>query len=389
MQISELAKSITKSKIRVMYDLARKKEHVLSFTVGEPDFMTPKPIIDKANEYLSKGYTKYTPNPGIMELREAIAEKFSPALKRKIDPETEIIVTVGATEAILVAMQTVMNPGDNIILADPYFTSYTNQIKICHCNANLVPAKEENDFCMRAEDIEAAVNERTKMLLLNSPCNPTGAEYCVEELEQIAKIAVKHDLVVISDEVYNTIRYTDEPYVSIATMPGMAERTIVVNAFSKAYAMPGWRLGYAIGPAELISMMPKTHDVTVACVNAPHQYAGAWALRNCDEEVARMREIFRKRKDLIVAGVNGIPGLKCFEPKGAFYLWINIKEFGATSEEFCFDLLEDQNMAIVPGSGFGAYGEGYVRMTYAADEAAIQEGIRRLEAYVKKLRARK
>ncbi len=389
MQISELAQSITKSKIRVMYDLAGKKENVLSFTVGEPDFMTPKPIIDKANEYLSKGYTKYTPNPGILELREAIAEKFGPELKRRIDPETEIIVTVGATEAILVAMQTVMNPGDNIILADPYFTSYINQIKICHCSANLVPAREENAFCMTAEDIEAAVNGRTRMLLLNSPCNPTGAEYSAEELEQIARIAVKYDLVVISDEVYNTIRFGDEPYVSIAAMPGMAERTIVVNAFSKSYAMPGWRLGYAIGPAELITMMPKTHDVTVACVNAPHQYAGAWALRNCDGEVAGMREIFRKRRDLIVEGVNAIPGLKCFKPKGAFYLWINIKEFGASSEEFCFDLLEEQNMAIVPGSGFGAYGEGYVRMTYAADEETIREGIRRLSVFVNNLQRRR
>ena len=385
MQISELAKSITKSKIRVMYDLARKKGNVLSFTVGEPDFMTPKPIIDKANEYLSKGYTKYTPNPGIIELREAIAEKFSPMLKRAINPENEIIVTVGATEAILVAMQTVMNPGDNIILADPYFTSYINQIKICHCEANLVRAKEENDFCMTAEDIEAAINNRTRMLLINTPCNPTGAEIPEEELEKIAKIAVKHDLVVISDEVYNTIRYTDKPFVSIATMPGMAERTIVINAFSKAYAMPGWRLGYAIGPAELISMMPKTHDVTVACVNAPFQYAGAYALKYCDDQVIEMREKFRRRKDLIVSGINAIPGLSCFEPKGAFYLWINIKKLGITSEEFCFGLLEDQSMAVVPGSGFGEGGEGYVRMTYAADEAAISEGIKRMAAYVAKI----
>ena len=223
------------------------------------------------------------------------------------------------------------------------------------------------------------------MLLINTPCNPTGAEIPEEELEKIAKIAVKYDLVVISDEVYNTIRYTDKPFVSIATMPGMAERTIVINAFSKAYAMPGWRLGYAIGPAELISMMPKTHDVTVACVNAPFQYAGAYALKNCDDQVIEMREKFRRRKDLIVSGINAIPGLSCFEPKGAFYLWINIKKLGITSEEFCFGLLEDQSMAVVPGSGFGEGGEGYVRMTYAADEAAISEGIKRMAAYVAKI----
>lgn len=387
MQLSELAKSINKSKIRVMYDRARlmDADDILSFTVGEPDFATPKDIIDKANAYLSMGYTKYTPNSGVQELRDAIAEKFSPQI-RPINPQTEVMITMGATEAILVAMQIVLNPGDEIIAIAPMFASYLNQFKIVGCVPKIVNTTEENGFIPTAEQIEAAIGPKTKMLLLNSPCNPTGAEIPPEELRKIADVAVRHDLVVITDEVYKTIRYSDKPYVSIASMPGMAERTIVVDAFSKTYAMAGWRLGYAIGPEWLISKMPSTHDVTVACVNAPFQYAGAYALRNCDDEVLEMREKFRKRKDLIVSGIRSIPGMSCLDPAGTFYLWVNIKQLGMKSEDFCFDLLDKAHVAIVPGTGFGEAGEGYVRITYAANEDMLSRGIERISKYVASIR---
>ena len=386
MQLSELAKSINKSKIRVMYDRARLlgADDILSFTVGEPDFPTPKDIIDVANDYLSKGYTKYTPNPGIPELQDAIAEKFSPQI-RPINPRTEVMVTMGATEAILVAMQVVMNPGDEIIAIAPMFASYLNQFKIVGCVPRIVNTTEENGFIPTAEQIEAAVTPRTKMILLNSPCNPTGAEIPLEQLKKIAEVAIRHDLVVISDEVYKTIRYSNSPYVSIGSLPGMAERTVVVDAFSKTYAMAGWRLGYAIGPEWLISKMPTTHDVTVACVNAPFQYAGAYALRNCDEEAFEMREKFRKRKDLIVSGIRTIPGMSCLNPAGTFYLWVNIKALGKSSEEFCFDLLDKAHVAIVPGTGFGDAGEGYVRITYAANEDMLSRGLERIDKYVRAL----
>lgn len=386
MQLSELAKSIHKSKIRVMYDRARLMgaDDILSFTVGEPDFATPKDIIDVANSYLSKGYTKYTPNSGIQELRDAVAEKFSPQI-RPIDPQTEVMITMGATEAILVAMQIVLNPGDEIIAVAPMFASYLNQFKIVGCVPRIVNTTEETGFVPTAEQIEAAIGPRTKMLLLNSPCNPTGAEIPPGELERIAEVAVRHDLVVISDEVYKTIRYSDRPYVSIASLPGMAERTIVVDAFSKTYAMAGWRLGYAIGPEWLISKMPSTHDVTVACVNAPYQYAGAYALRSCDAEALEMREKFRRRKDLIVAGIRSIPGMTCLDPAGTFYLWVNIKALGMQSEAFCFDLLDKAHVAIVPGTGFGEAGEGYVRITYAASEDMLSRGLERIERYVRSL----
>lgn len=386
MQLSELAKSINKSKIRVMYDRARLlgADDILSFTVGEPDFATPKDIIDVANDYLSRGYTKYTPNPGIPELQDAIAEKFSPQI-RPINPRTEVMVTMGATEAILVAMQVVMNPGDEIIAIAPMFASYLNQFKIVRCVPKIVNTTEETGFIPTAEQIEAAITPRTKMILLNSPCNPTGAEIPPEQLKKIAEIAIRHDLVVISDEVYKTIRYSDTPYVSIASLPGMAERTVVVDAFSKTYAMAGWRLGYAIGPEWLISKMPTTHDVTVACVNAPFQYAGAYALRNCDAEALEMREKFRKRKDLIVSGIRSIPGMRCLDPAGTFYLWVNIKDLGKSSEEFCFDLLDKAHVAIVPGTGFGEAGEGYVRITYAANEDMLSRGLERIDKYVRAL----
>lgn len=387
MELSKLAQSINKSKIRVMYDRARLMgvDDILSFTVGEPDFATPKDIIDKANEYLSMGYTKYTPNSGIQELRDAIAEKFSPQI-RPINPQTEVMVTMGATEAILVAMQIVLNPGDEIIAIAPMFASYLNQFKIVGCVPKIVNTTEEQGFIPTAEQIEAAIGPKTKMLLLNSPCNPTGAEIPESELRRIADVAIRHDLIVITDEVYKTIRYSDKPYVSIASMPGMAERTIVVDAFSKTYAMAGWRLGYAIGPEWLISKMPSTHDVTVACVNAPFQYAGAYALRNCDAEALEMREMFRKRKDLIVSGIRSIPGMTCLDPAGTFYLWVNIKQLGKSSDEFCFDLLEKEHVAVVPGTGFGEAGEGYIRITYAANEDMLSRGLERISRYVASIR---
>lgn len=386
MELSNLSKSIEKSKIRVMYDKARlmQADDILSFTVGEPDFATPKDIIDVANEYLSRGYTKYTPNSGIDELHDAIAEKFSPLI-RPINPKTEVMITMGATEAILVAMLTVLNPGDEIIAIAPMFASYLSQFKIVGCFPKIISTTEENGFIPTAAQIEAAIGPKTKMLLLNSPCNPTGAEIPLDELKRIAEVAVRHDLIVVSDEVYKTIRYSDKPYVSIGALPGMAERTIIADAFSKAYAMAGWRVGYAIGPEWLIGAMPKTHDVMVACVNAPYQYAGAYALRNCEAEAREICEKFRKRKDFIVSGIRSIPGMRCLEPAGAFYLWVNIQQFGMKSEDFCFDLLEKAHVATVPGTGFGDAGEGYIRITYAANENMLGEGIERIAHYVKRL----
>lgn len=387
MEVSKLAQSIQKSKIRVMYDLAaqQKDKEILNFTLGEPDFKTPQSIIDECTKYFNMGYTKYTPNSGIPELKQCIADMYEPIVKHSINPESEVIVTVGATEALLVAMQTIMNPGDEIILFDPSFPSYATQAKICQCNARYVTTLEENGWEPKIEDIKAAITERTKMILLNSPCNPTGAMLSREKLEEIAALCVEYDLVAISDEVYKDIRYNKEEYVSIASLPQMAERTIVVNAFSKTYAMPGWRLGYAVGPGWIISSMPKTHDANVVCVCAPFQYAGVHALKCCGNDVTKMVKAFEQRKNLVYNGINSIEGLSAIEPKGAFYLFFNIKKTGLTSEEFAHQLLEETGVVLVPGSGFGLHGEGYIRMSYASDEEALRKGIQRIKEFVDSL----
>ncbi len=370
-----------------MYDRAREinANDMLSFTVGEPDFSTPAPIANEACRCIQAGMSKYTPNSGIDEFKEAIAEKFSKTI-HPINPKTEVLVTVGAAEAIFTAMMTILNPGDEIIIPSPAWTNYDGQVKIVRAVQKSVITTEETNFMPTAELIEEQIGPRTKMLLLNSPNNPTGMEISTDELKRVAEVAVKHDLIVISDEVYKTIRYSDEPFVSIASLPGMAERTIVVDALSKAYASPGWRVGYAIGPEWLMKNMPKTHDCTVTGVCAPFQYAGAYALRYCDREAREMRDKFLERRNFLVSKIKEIEGLKCFEPAGAFYLWIGIKDLGIPSEDFCFGLLEKEHMAIVPGSGFGPAGEGYVRFTYATDIETLGKGVERLKRYVQSIK---
>lgn len=383
METSKLTRQIQKSKIRVMYDLARKKENVLNFTVGEPDFMTPKEIVEVSNRYFSEGYTKYTPNAGVRELTEAIAQKYESVTGRNIQADSQVIVTVGATEALLVAMQTVMDPGDEILICGPYFPSYINQIFICHCKPVIVPTAEEDGWMPKAEEIEKQMTPRTKMLLLNSPCNPTGAVIDETTLREIAALCVRHQIVVISDEVYKDIRYNEEPYFSIASVEGMEELTVIVNSFSKTYAMPGWRVGYAVGPEWILSQMPKTHDVTAACVCAPFQYAGAYALRHCDARVEEMVAKFKARRDLVYQGINSIDGLSAVQPQGAFYLFFNIKKLGMTSEEFAYELLDKEGVVLVPGTGFGEEGEGYIRFTYAADEESLKRGLERIQRFVR------
>lgn len=382
-EISELSKSIVKSKIRVMYDRAREinAADILNFTVGEPDFTTPGRIAAVACECIQSGMSKYTPNSGIDEFKEAIAEKFSKTL-HPINSRTEVLITIGASEAIFTAMMTVLNPGDEIIIPSPAWTNYDGQVKIVRGIHKPVITSEENNFIPTAEQIASQIGPKTKMLLLNSPNNPTGKEIPTDELKKIAEVAINHDLIVISDEVYKTIRYSESPYVSIASLPGMAERTIVVDSLSKAFASPGWRVGYAIGPEWLMKNMPKTHDCTVTGVCAPFQYAGAYALRNCDREAREMRDKFLERRNFLISKIREIRGLKYFEPDGAFYLWISIKDLKIPSEDFCFGLLAKEHMAIVPGSGFGAAGEGYIRFTYATGIDKLAEGCERLKRYV-------
>lgn len=386
MKISKLAQKIQKAKIRVMYDMAREMDDVINLTVGEPDFRTPKEIIEVSNQHFAAGETAYTPNMGIAELREAVANYYTGILERRIDAGKNVMITVGAQEALAVTMQVLLDPGDEVLLCEPYYVSYLGQIYLSGCEPAFVETTEENEWIPTMEALEEAVTEKTRLMIINSPNNPTGAEIDKAGLERIAEFAVKHDLVVISDEPYNKIRYSKDPFVSIASLPGMEERTLVVNSFSKTYAMPGWRVGYAVGPEWIIREMPKTHDITVSCVPEPFQRAGAYALRNCDDAVNEMAAKYRRRRDLVVEGINSIEGLSCIPPKGTFYLFFNIKALGISSEEFAFDLLKKEHLALVPGSGFGDLGEGYVRLTFAKDEKTLSEAIERIRRYVEKRR---
>ncbi len=380
---SKLAQSIKKAKIRVMYDLAREMDDVISLTVGEPDFQTPQKIIDVSTHYFNQGLTKYTPNDGMAVLKEAIADTYEPILGRRVDPKDQVMITVGAQEALVVTMQVTLDPGDEDLICTPHYPSYIYQAYICHATPVLVQTREENGWMPLVSDIKDKVTDKTKMLILTSPCNPTGGEIDRKTLEEIAAFVRDKDIIVISDECYNRIRYSDEPFTSIASFEGMEEKTVVINSFSKTYAMPGWRMGFAIGPKWIVEQMPKTHDVTVSCVCAPFQYAAAFALKNCDDEVAEMLAKYRRRRDIIYKGINSIDGLSAIEPKGAFYLFFNIKETGMTSEDFAFSMLREERLALVPGDGFGEAGEGYIRLTYAASEDSLERALERIDRFMK------
>ena len=382
--ISNVAQSITRSAIRRMYDMAFEYKDTISFTVGEPDFVTPQNIIDVACEHLKLGETHYTPNSGINPLKEAIARKFSKEI-HPIDPVTEVVVTCGASEALLLVMQAVLNPGDEVLLCNPYWTSYMGQIKIVNAVPKFIHVKEEDGFVLDCDELERNITSKSKLLILNSPSNPTGSVVELEALKRIAQIAIKHNLIVISDEVYKKIIYDDIQYVSIASLPGMAERTIVVDSFSKSYAMTGWRLGFAFGPKEIIREMVKIHEASVSCISSPYQYAGVEALENSDHCIAEIVEKFRVRRELITKGINRIKGLSCKPPKGAFYLFVNIKELGIPSEQFAVELLKKTGVVLVPGAGFGVSGEGYIRMSFATNEQNITEGLNRIDSFVNSL----
>lgn len=382
MQLSKLAQHQTGSIIRQMFNRALEIPDTISFTVGEPDFITPSPIIDVACENWKRGLTHYTPNSGIAELRKAIAQYHQNDLMP--DPDTQIMVGCGATEVIQMALFTIVDPGDEVLVVAPVWPNYLGQIKMCGAVAKLVPSYEKNRFIPTLADIEAAITPRTKCLILNSPSNPTGAVMEQSVVEQIADLVRDRDIYIIADEVYSRLVYSDNFY-SITKCEGLQDRIIYINSFSKMFAMTGWRLGYAVAAPEIIGNMTKMHENGASCLPAPSQIAAAWALLNCDSEIQRMCKIYRKRRDLMCDGINRlVPGMSCIVPEGAFYVFANIKATGMSSVDFCMDLLEETGVVIVPGSGFGAVGEGFVRFTYATSEENISEGISRIAEYMKR-----
>lgn len=384
-EISNVAKIVQPSPIRKMFNLADGMEDVVSFTVGEPDFNTPAHVVDAAVEALRTGKHHYTPNAGILPLREAISEYYVRSRGLHYSPETEIIATAGGMEALLLTMLTLLNPGDAFLLSDPCWTNYSRQIEICSARPVFVPVDAAHDFTFAPEALEKAITPETKGFLVNSPENPTGGIAGRKALEQLAEIAVRHDLYVISDEVYSELLYEGNTFTSIAALPGMKERTIIVNSFSKTYAMTGWRVGYALGPQHIISQMVKLQENVAACVNTAAQYGALAALTGSQAPVAEMLETYSQRRAYILDAFSKINGLTCFAPQGAFYAFVDISAAGMDAETFARDLLQKVRVIVVPGEAFGESGKRYVRLSFATSMENIREGTRRIAQYMKTL----
>ncbi len=379
--LSDKVKSIKPSGIRKFFDIASEMDNVISLGVGEPDFKTPYSIRQEAIETLSKGRTKYSANAGLLELREEIARFLDRKYNIKYDAKKGILVTVGGSEAIDLAIRALVNIGDEVLIPEPSFVCYTPMVELAHGVPVPIRTKEENHFRLTKQELLESITDKTKAIILPYPNNPTGGIMKKEHLEEIAEVLREKDIIVISDEIYSELTY-GQKHVSIASIDGMWERTIVINGFSKAYSMTGWRLGFCAGPIELISQMTKIHQFAIMCAPTTSQYAAVEALRNCDESINAMVAEYDVRRRLVVDSFNKL-GLHCFEPEGAFYVFPSIKSTGMTSEEFCEKLLYSQRVAVVPGNAFGDSGEGFIRVSYSYSVKHLLEALRRIEIFIK------
>ncbi len=376
---------IKPSGIRKFFDIASEMKDAISLGVGEPDFDTPWHIRDEGIYSLEKGRTHYTSNAGLNELRVEICRY----LERKQgiryeDPLKEVLITVGGSEAIDIGFRAMINPGDEVLIPQPSFVSYEPCAVMAGAKPVIISLKAENEFRLTARELEEAITDKTKLLVLPFPNNPTGAIMERKDLEEIAEVILRHDIYVMSDEIYAELTYNGK-HVSIAQLPGMKERTILINGFSKAFAMTGWRLGYACGPAAIIEQMVKIHQFAIMCAPTTSQYAAIEALKNSDEDVAEMCTAYNQRRRFLLHAFREM-GLECFEPYGAFYMFPCIKEFGMTSEEFAMRFLKEEKVAVVPGTAFGDCGEGYLRISYASSLENLRESMVRLSRFIGRLR---
>ena len=384
--LSQKAAGIKPSGIRKFFDIVAEMKDAISLGVGEPDFDTPWHIRDEGIYSLEKGRTFYTSNAGLKELRMEIAAYMKRSQGLDYHYLSEIFVTVGGSEAIDLAMRALLNPGDEVLIPQPSYVSYEPCVTLSDGVPVIIQLKEENHFRLTAQELREAITPKTKILVMPFPNNPTGAIMEREDLEALVPIILENDLIVVSDEIYGELTYGGKTHVSIASLPGMRERTIVINGFSKAYAMTGWRLGYACGPRIIMEQMIKIHQYCIMCAPTTSQYAAVEALRSGDEDVRRMRESYDERRRMVLYLLNEM-GLPCFEPEGAFYVFPCIRSFGMTSEEFANRLLEEEKVAIVPGTAFGDCGEGYLRISYAYSIEDLQKALSRVAAFVARIRA--
>lgn len=389
-KISGVVQSIPPSAIRKFFDLANEmKGEVISLSIGEPDFVTPWRVREAGIYSLDQGYTHYSPNQGYIEVRRAIAKYSTRRFHLDFDPVSEILVTVGGSEALDLAARALINPGDEVIIVEPCFVSYKATVIMAHGIPVIISTRQEDNFKLRAEDLEKAITSKTKYVMIGYPCNPTGATMTGPELAEIVRVLEKHpDILVVSDELYSELSYGDEPFVSIATFPSMRDRTIVVNGFSKAFAMTGWRIGYAAGPGKLIQAMNKVHQYCIMSSPTTAQYAVIEAALYGDKDILEMKNEYNRRRRVIYSGLLEA-GITCFEPSGAFYAFPSIRELGMSSEAFCEKFLMEKKVAIVPGNAFGACGEGYVRISYASSIENIRAAVTRLGEFATEIRSGK
>ena len=385
-----LSRTITEIKpsgIRKFFDIVSEMKDAISLGVGEPDFDTPWHVRDEGIYSLEKGRTFYTSNAGLMELKEEICNYLDRRCQLSYNPKNEVIVTVGGSEGIDIAMRAMLDPGDEVLIPQPSYVSYEPCCLLAGGKPVIIELKAENEFRLTKQELLDAITDKTKLLVLPFPNNPTGAIMEKEDLEAIAEVIIEKDIFVLSDEIYSELSYKGD-HVSIAGLPGMKERTILINGFSKAYAMTGWRLGYACGPKEIIEQMLKIHQFAIMCAPTTSQYAAVEAMRNGDEDVAKMREAYNQRRRYLMHAFKEM-GLECFEPYGAFYVFPCIKEFGMTSEEFATRFLEEEKVAVVPGTAFGDCGEGFLRISYAYSLDNLKIALNRMANFVYRLRQEK
>ncbi|MFC1466577.1 MAG: aminotransferase class I/II-fold pyridoxal phosphate-dependent enzyme [Candidatus Brachytrichaceae bacterium NZ_4S206] len=380
--ISQRVASVPPSGIRRFFDIAATMPNVISLGIGEPDFVTPAPILNEGIASLKRGETAYTSNSGTIELRRALSAHLARLYGVEYDPETELLITVGVSEAMYLALTAIVDPGDEVIVPQPCFVSYAPEVVFAGGAAIAIPTRVEHEFQVTGEEIAAHITPKTKAILIGYPNNPTGAVMSRARLMEIAQLAEKHDLVVISDEIYDRLVY-GVAHVCFAALPGMKARTILLGGFSKDYAMTGWRIGYAAAPAELLAAMRKVHQYTIMSAPTTGQHAALVALKEGEAHVQRMVAEYDRRRKLIVSGCNAL-GLDCFEPRGAFYAFPSIAKTGMSDEEFAEKLLMEEQVAVVPGSAFGAGGAGYVRMAYAQSYEKIEQALERIRRFMQR-----
>ncbi len=384
--INENIQNVRPSGIRKFFDIANEMDNVISLSIGEPDFKTPWHIRQVAIDSLELGKTWYTPNRGFIKLREEISNYFDRRFLVKYDATTEVLVTVGGSEAIDLALRCLVSYGDEVLIPEPCFVCYDPLTNMAGATPVKLQTKLQNNFRLTAEEIEQAITPKTKVLILPYPNNPTGAILTQDDLIEISKVVIKHNLIVISDEIYAELTYTQGGHRGIAAIDGMRERTVIVSGFSKSYAMTGWRLGYALAPEPIIAQMTKLHQFGIMSAPTTAQYAAIEAIKNGDSDIANMREQYDMRRRLLVNSFNDM-GLTCFEPLGAFYAFPCIKSTGLSSDEFCEKLLRSKRVAVIPGSAFGECGEGFVRVSYSYSLEHLQEALKRIKEFLQEIKS--